>query len=285
VLDVIIKSGKFNVTVLVRSSSSATFPSSVKVIQVDFSSLASLTTALQGQDALVSTVGTSGLQGQTLMVDACIAAGVSRFLPSEFGTDIANPQTKALPVFGYKVAVVQHTEEKARINPGFSYTFVRTGAFLGWGLERNFLLDLKSGTPCIYASGDQLFSTTTLASIGRAVVGVLSHPEETKNRAVYVQDIAISQNRLLAIARKLAPSIKLDPVYASTVEMKKAADERIAKGEFTMDVLVQHIIVSIFGEGYGGHMAKTDNELLGMPGDMTNQDVEAILKPLLARVK
>ena len=74
----------------------------------------------------------------------------------------------------------------AAANPEFTYTFVRNGAFLDWGIEQSFLLDLKLGKPRIFDGGDQFFASTTLESVGQAVVGVLKHPDETKNRAVYV---------------------------------------------------------------------------------------------------
>lgn len=216
------------------------------------------------------------------MIDACIVAGVSRFLPSEFGSNLSNPKSKALPVFGRKVVVNDYAEEKARTNPGFSYTLVRTGAFLDWGLEHKFLIDWESGTPRIFDSGDQLFSTTTLESVGLAVVGVLSHPEETKNKAVSVQDMTMSQNRLLAIIKKLTPNKKQEPVYSNTDEMFKTAHEKLAKGDYSVEVMFEFILCSLFGDGYNGLMSKTDNELLGIPGDKTDEDAEAILKSLLA---
>ena len=282
-LKAILDSKKFNVTVLVRSASKASFPSSVKVVEVDFTSVSSLTNTLKGQDALVSTVGSSGLQGQTLLIDASVAAGVSRFIPSEFGSDLDNSKTKALPVFGHKIAVNKYAEEKARENPNFSYTNIRTGAFLDWGLKKSFLLDWASGKPRIYDNGERLLSTTTLASVGQAVVGVLLHPEETKNRAVRVHDMSISQNRLLAVAKKVAPNKTLEPYYESTTEIFKAANEKIAKGDHSLPVLFEHIICSLFGEGYDAlHASEDDNKLLGVAGDKTDADIEAIMKPLLA---
>jgi hypothetical protein len=116
------------------------------------------------------------------------------------------------------------------------------------------------------------------------VVGVLSHLEETKNRALYVQDMTLSQNRILRIVRKLAPSKRLEPVYTNTVKIEKLANERVAKGDLTIDVMYEYLTLSIFGEGTGGLMAKTDNKLLGVLGDKTDADVEAILRPLLAAV-
>lgn len=259
----------------------SSFLSTVTVKAVDYNSVSSLAAALQGQDAVVSAVGLPGLQGQNLIIDAAVAAGVKRFLPSEFGSDLSNPKTSQLPIFSYKVATQIYVEEKAAQNPDFTYTLVRTGAFLDWGLEMAFLLDWKTGKPRIYDSGNQPFSTTTLASVGLAVVGVLSSPDETKNRAVYVQDMQTSQNRILAIAKKIAPEKKWELVQTSTVELKTAADEKIAKGDYSMGVLYEYLFPSIFGEGYGGYMEKTDNELLCVPGNKKDADIEAILKPLL----
>ena len=285
ILDALINSGKFNVTVLARETTKAEFPASVKVAHVDFENVDSLTAALKSQDALVSAVGNSGLQGQTFLVDASIAAGVKRFIPSEFGSDLANPKTRAFPIFGYKVSIIKCIEEKARTNPGFTYTNIRNGAFLDWGIEQNFLVDLKSGKPRIYDSGNQLFSSTSLASIGLAVVGVLSHVEETKNRSVYVQDLTTSQNRILEIARKVAPQLKHEPVHVDTDELLKDLNEKTAKGDYSLGTLYQFLHPSLLKEGYGGLMEKTDNELLGIPGDKTDADIEAILRKVLAEQK
>ncbi|KAM3083830.1 hypothetical protein ACMFMG_002060 [Clarireedia jacksonii] len=282
ILDVILNSGKFNVSVLTRASSKSQFPSSVKVFSVDFDSVESLKAAFKGQDAVVSAVGTEGFLGQKTLIDAAVAAGVKRFLPSEFGSDLANPKTKTLPVFGYKVAVADHIEEAASKNPEFSYTYVRCGPFLDWGLEHNFIFDSASGKPRIFDGGDQLFSTTTLETIGHAVVGVLSKPEETKNRAVYIQDLTTSQNRLLALAKEIAPEKSFEPVPVSTDDIYKSSNEKLSKGEVTMEVMVGYIFVSIFGEGYGGKMEKTDNELLGL-GQKTEEDLKAILRKVLKK--
>lgn len=219
------------------------------------------------------------------MVDASIAAGVKRFIPSEFGSDLANPKTRTFPIFGHKVSTIEYVEEKARANPSFTYTHIRNGAFLDWGIEHNFLVDLKSGSPRIYDSGDQLFSSTSLATVGQAVVGVLSHADETRNRAVYIQDIAISQNRILAIARKVAPQLKHEPVYVNTDGLLTELNEKTAKGDYSMGTLYQFLAPSILKEGYGGLMDRTDNELLGIKGDKTDADIEAILRKVLADQK
>jgi hypothetical protein len=228
-----------------------------------------------------------GLQGQTIAIDAAIAAGVKRFLPSEFGPDLGNPQTAALtadlPIFGSKINVNKYIEEKAASNPDFTYTLVRNGAFVDWGLQKSFLVDLQSGKPRIFDGGDRPFTATTLKSTAQAVVGVLEHPNETKNRAVYVQDLVTTQNKILALAKKIAPekTKSWEPVPTYTASIKSASDAALAKGDHSLPVLFEYLFVSIFGEGYGGQAKTLDNELLGVAGNKTDADIEAILAPLL----
>ncbi len=281
-LNALVKSGKFNVTAIKRPSSSASFPDSVTVRTADLSSLDSVTAAFQGQDAVVSTVGAAGLPEQSVLVEAAVAANVKRFLPSDFGSDIANPKTNVMPVFKLKTATHKALREAAAAKPDFTYTLVVNGAFLDWGLEKSLLLNWKETKPKLFDGGKSLFSATTLDSIGQAVVGVLSHPEETKNRFVYVKDIDVSQNQLLEIAKKIDPGKTWEePVLVDTAEVEKSSYESLAKGEVSMSVMIGFLARVIFGPPeYGSRFAKTDNELLGVKGK-TEADVEELMRSLM----
>lgn len=282
VLNALVKSGKFNITVVTRPSSSSSFPDSVTVRKADLSSVESVTAAFQGQDAVVSTVGTAGLPAQNVLVEAAVAANVTRFLPSDFGSDMANPKTGALPVFKFKIETHKALREAAAANPDFSYTLVSNNAFLDWGLQKNLLLNWKDNKPKLFDGGNNVFSATTLDTVGQAVVGVLNHPEETKNRFVYVKDIDISQNQLLEIAKKIDPERAWEePIHVDTAELEKSSYESLAKGEVTPPVMIAFLIRVIFGPPeYGGRFTKTDNELLGIKGK-TEADVEALLRSLI----
>ncbi|KAI9743117.1 MAG: hypothetical protein M1818_003412 [Claussenomyces sp. TS43310] len=280
VLTALLNSGKFDVTVIKRIGSKSAFPSSVKVVEVDYDSLDSLTAAFRGQDAVVSTLASLAISSQQTVLEAAIAAGVKRFLPSEFGSDLADPGIAKLPVFQEKVKFIQYLEEKAKAAP-ITYTLVRNNAFLDWGLKVGFLFNVAGYKPTIYGDGDKVISATTLASVGQAIVGVLEHPEETKNRAVYVEDLHFSQNQLLDIAKRLTPGKTWEPVYADTVAMEAASNERLAKGLFDAETFLPYILSGIFGKQYPANFQKLDNELLGIKGK-TEADLEALLKPLLS---
>ena len=282
VLNALVKSGKFNVTVVKRPSSTASFSDSVTVRTADLSSVDSVTAAFKGQDAVVSTVGMAGLPGQGVLVEAAVAANVKRFLPSDFGSDMANPKTSVLPVFKSKAAIHKALREAAAAKPDFTFTLVCNNAFLDWGLQMNLLLNWKDSKPKLFDGGKNVFSATTLESIGQAVFGVLSHPDETKNRFVYVKDIDVSQNQLLEIAKKVDPGKTWEePILVDTAEVEKASYESLAKGEVTPPVMIGFLMRVIFGPPeYGGRFTKTDNELLGVKGK-TEADVEALLKSLI----
>ena len=281
-MDAFIKSGKFDITIVNRVSSTATYPSSIKVKTADFDSVDSVTTAFKGQDAVVSTVATMAVAKQTVLVDAAVAAGVKRFLPSEYGCDLSNAKTAALPVFRDKIMIQKMLREAAAANPDFTYTLLCNQALLDWGLQRQILLAWKEGKPKLFDGGKSVFSTTTMASTAQAIVGVLSHPEETKNRFVHVKDIDISQNRLLELAKKVDSTKKWEePIYVSTEEMEKSSNESLAKGEVTPGVMVAYLLRALLGPPeYGGRYAKVDNELLGLK-EKTEADVEALLKTLM----
>ena len=281
-LDALIKSGKFSITVLKRPSSTASFPSSVTVKDVDLSSVDAVTAALKGQDAVVSTVGTDGLAGQDVLIKGAVAAGVKRFLPSEFGCDLSNPKASALPVFKYKIDTQKALREAAAAKPDFTYSLVTTGGFLDWGLKMNFLLNWKDSKPKLYDGGKNVFSSTSLDSVGQAVVGVLTHPEETKNRFVYARDADVSQSQLLDIAKKVdSGKTWEEPAVIDTAAIEKSSYESLAKGEITPPVMYGFLFRALFGPAeYGGRFPKDDNELLGIKGK-TEADIEGIFKSLI----
>lgn len=269
-------SGDFNITILRRHGSQSTFAPSLKTIDVDYNSIEELTAALQGQDAVVATLTTMQVAGQRPLIEASVAAGVKRFIPSDFGSDLDNPTMRALPVYADKVAIQELLKQKAKAHE-LSYTLVYNSAFLDWGLQQDFLLKISDYKPVIYDGGDITISTTTVASVADAVVGILHHPDETANRAVYVEDIKVTQNKLLELAKKVAPEKPWAPEPGSIDKIVAKADERLKQGLFDVETFVPYLYRALFGKNSGANFEKTDNELLGIKG-ATEDDIVEILK-------
>lgn len=244
---------------------------------VDYDSLDSLTQALQGQDAVVSTLGNAALGAQHLLVEAAVKAHVKRFIPSEFGSDTLHPKTSALPVFKAKVSV-QGALKKEAESGGMTYTLICTGPFFDWGVMVGFLMNLKEKSITLFDGGDRSFSTTNLSTIGKTVAAVLAHPEETKNRAVYVQDTAISLKKLAAMGKKATGGadgwkekvVPIDDCLANGwAELKKEKPSPFV-------IAHEFIKVSIWGEDYGTPFAKLDNELLGIK-ELSDAEVQEVV--------
>ncbi|KAJ5172764.1 hypothetical protein N7492_005357 [Penicillium capsulatum] len=282
ILHALIQSNLFEVTVLTRQSSQAQFPASVNVLRVDYTSVPDLSSALSGQDAVVSALTTSAMDAQLPLIEAAVAAGVRRFIPSEFSANTGNPKAATLPVYKSKIAIHEVVQRYARDHPNFTYTMVRNGPFLDWSLSIGFFLNLTGGTTPFYDGGDRPFSTTTLATIGRAVVGVLHHFEATKNRAVYVHDLVTTQRKMLAVAQKIVPSLQWTPTDVDTAQMKAIAQENHDKGNFNLEASMGFLCCSVFGEGYGGEFQEVDNELLGIP-QKNDAELEEIMRGMFQK--
>jgi hypothetical protein len=144
-----------------------------------------------------------------------------------------------------------------------------------------FFFDTKTGDAPFYDGGDQLFSTTTLATVGKGVVGVLTHYEETKNRAVRIHDIGISQKKVLEIGKKVAPQKSWQGNLVKLEDVRAKSDAAIAAGNFDEHtVLIPYLFSAIWGKDYGGYYSSPDNELLGL-GFKTEADVEAIIRAVI----
>jgi hypothetical protein len=85
ILSALTASGLFNVSVLSRTESTATFSPGIIVKKVDFTSHSALVSALKGQDALICTLNDGAAALQAPLIEAAVEAGVRRFIPSEWG--------------------------------------------------------------------------------------------------------------------------------------------------------------------------------------------------------
>lgn len=271
----------FAVTILTRPGSKHTFPTGTTVVPVDYDSLDALTTALRGQDALVVALGAPGLAKQQLLLDASVAAGVRRFIPSEFGSDTSNPKTAALPMLSDK-SKFQEVLRKKVAEPGvtLSFTGIINGPFLEFCIQIGLLTNVREHSTCLWDGGERPFSTTSLATVGRAVAAVLQHPAETANRMVYVQDTALTQRQISKLAQKA-----LGVAAADWTETTASVADTLAEGLAILknpsadpgSAVLNFITTAIFGDGYGGHFTKTDNALFGIP-EISEENLLAVIR-------
>lgn len=238
-------------------------PSGVKTVEVNYDSIDDLTAKLWGQDAIVSTIPPTAAAAQTNLIHAAVAAGVPRFLPSDFGGDLDNPINRAAPTFAAKVEA-QELLNSLATEGKITYTVVYTGWFLDWGFRVGFPVDPRNKTATLHDGGERLYTTTTLGGVGKVVVGVLNHPEETKNRVVRVGEAVTTIKELLALSQELVGGEGWTITKPDTAEEAEKAVVKIKQGVFTLDTLMPFVYRAAWGKDTGGHFTTTDNELLGL---------------------
>ncbi|KAL2824245.1 hypothetical protein BDW59DRAFT_87369 [Aspergillus cavernicola] len=266
----------FTVTVFTRPGSTPSLPAGVKSVPVNYNSIDELAQHLKGQDAVISAIPPTAAQQQTNLIHAAVAAKVSRFLPSEFGSDLDNAANRAAPVYGPKIAA-QELLKALAAEGKISYTIVYNGAFLDWGLKVGFPLDPRKKVAALHDGGERLYSTTTLGAVGKAVVGVLSKPEETKDRVVRVGEAATTLKEVLALAQEIVGSDGWAVTEPDTTEEAEKALVKIKQGVLTGETIMPFIFKAIWGAENGGHFNTTDNELLGIQ-TLDKADIKKIIQ-------
>ncbi|KAL1792843.1 hypothetical protein ACET3X_009350 [Alternaria dauci] len=275
ILNAFLKESSFNTSVLSRQGSKSTFPTGVKVFRADYDSHDSLKEALQGQDAVVSLVGGTAVGDQNKLIDASIAAGVKRFIPSEYGSNTPDKRTcDIVPVFEAKLNTVNYLKSKEK---EISWTSIITGPFFDWGLRVSFLgFDGASKTATLFDDGEAVFSATNLHQIGLTTVKALEHADLTKNQYVYVSGFQTTQKEILAVAEKVTGA----KWTVNKVSAKEHIEQGLAKfqsGDFSgIPYLLQG--VTFAKEHQLGDLSPSGlwNEKLGVPKEGLEETIKAV---------
>ncbi|KAF3920965.1 hypothetical protein ABW20_dc0110470 [Dactylellina cionopaga] len=273
ILQALLASGKFNVSVLSRARPN--LPVDVTIHTTDYSP-SSLEDAFKGQDAVVSVIAGAALEEQKKLIDAAIAAGVTRFIPSEFGSNTANEEARGLaPVFNRKFDIKEYLESK----DGLTWTGIVVGPVFDRSLKLGFLgFDIPSRRATIYDSGDRRFTASTLAQTASAVVGVLSNPAETANKYVYVGSFTTTQKEVLALL-ELITGDSWTVEKADSTEKVQIGKERVLQRRDS--TAIRPLVTAAMYHERGGSDYESEvglsNGILGL----NEQDLEGVIKEVV----
>ena len=186
-------------------------PAGVEIKRIDYDDPASLVSALQGQDALVITMGARAPpQQQTRLIEAAAAAKVPWILPNEFGYDKEHPGLLADVPLGEAHALHRARIEELGVSAWFGVT---CGFWYEYSLSAGpsfFGFDLKGRAVTLFDDGDTRISTSTLPQCGRGIANLLGLkilPDDGgdgsaclsryRNRFVCISSFKVSQRDIL----------------------------------------------------------------------------------------
>ena len=139
--------------------------------------------------------------------------------------------------------------------------------------------DVAKRKATIWDSGDKVFSTTTRATIGKAVTAVLVHPAETANQYLYVSSFQITMNQFVASLKKATGVEEWEIEHVKGAEQIELGREMMAQGQTWPGLGKLAMAVTVMG-GMGNDFAtdeKLANEMLGLPQEDLDEVVARVL--------
>ncbi len=139
------------------------------------------------------------------------------------------------------------------------------------------IVNLKDKTARVVDSGNERFQASTLAQIGRAVAGILKHPDETANKYVSAASFNLSDNELVALVEELT-GWKLAVTHLKSADLEKIGEEKIALGDFRGFGDLLRVHNSADGAGNALEEADSVNKVIGLPYEDLRTEVESWLR-------
>jgi hypothetical protein len=254
----------FTVSILARKSSKSTFPAGVQVKYVDDAlPHDQLVAALQGQDALISAIGSGALALEEKLIDAAADAHVKRFFPSEYGMDNTDPSARALvPFIDAKGAVIEYlVARQSRL----TWTAVPTGLWLDWSLNPAIAfagINIRDRTAALWQRGEHRMSWSTLPWVAEGIAQILlAPPERTANKIVPLHGFTATQNDVVALLEQVQ-GVKYAVSYLDDDAIVAAARQKWDENKDFMAAL-DLLKAAIFRDGYGSDLVAEGTSPLG----------------------
>ncbi|KAL3259738.1 hypothetical protein ABHI18_005106 [Aspergillus niger] len=272
------------VTAIQRKDSTKPTPEGLTTTKVDYQNQDELISTFTGQDVVISAVPFPQLNSEKIIIGACIAASVKRFIPSEYTTMMESPLTINLPIAKEKVLIRQYLNS---VIPDTSspttWTSINNGAFFDMALKYGVLGPNPMTKKAVFHDGGgKEIAVSLLSDIATAIVKLLEPTkfEAAANQPVYICSAVITERRLTKMVSEI---LGIDFGTPEDVDVKKLieeSDERLKRGD--MAAVIDHYFQMMYGEGYmGGEFMRFNwNERLGLR-IMDEEEVRGAVREIL----
>jgi len=219
----------FNVKLLVRPDSIKSKAELIEglkkkgavIVEGDSENLEQATNAAKGCDTVLSLVsGATLFSGkEEILFNAAKAAGVKRFVPSQYGIDT----TKA----GYATITAEKEKLLDKIKAsGVEWTQILTGFFYEFWYSEATGFDWKNHKAVAIGNDDIKASATAMADIAKFIPEILLDPK-SKNAAVHVCSSTHSSNEAIKIFEEVSGK-KFEVTHKSTDQIAKDMNDNPA---------------------------------------------------------
>lgn len=137
--------------------------------------------------------------------------------------------------------------------------------------------DLKNKTAKIFDSGNEPYSATTLAFIGKCAAAILSKPVETANKYLTVASFTTTQNEILKIMEEEI-GCQFRTTSVKTSDLEKIGDQKLTKGDFS--AYIEYVIQWTLADGANHAIKDNAIKMLGLEEQDLRAEIRKVLKEL-----
>jgi len=129
------------------------------------------------------------------------------------------------------------------------------------------------------------FSVTRTGAVATAVAQILKHPQQTKNRALFIHEAIVTQNQLIAHGERILASLPTESLSSAQITPKAISSdiaEPLALSAHAngvadpLDWILPCINLSIWSKDEPCRFLQTDNEILGIK-ELGDAELSAML--------
>ncbi|KAK6215222.1 hypothetical protein QIS74_08241 [Colletotrichum tabaci] len=236
---------------------------------VDYESTESLTEALRGQDAVISTVNPAGWPHQYKLIDAAVNSGsVKHFIPSDFTSLSTNPAVSQYPYYKDAVAIQEYLKDKAD-QSGMKWTVVATGPLLGCVLNGNYMYNYQEQTALQVSNVSHRVSVTRRSTLAKVISGIFARSKNMQSGPIFIQDYTTSQKEMLEVAERLSGKKWSVQHVDGEEKLQNGLDmfKKAAADETTPPIFATFLVIhnTIFGGHYNTFWDGMGNKYLELP--------------------
>ena len=139
---------------------------------------------------------------QSLLVTACVEAGIPRFMPAEFGHDSLNPAVqKLLPPYAERARLIDFLKDT---QGSIEWVGLATGCDISRrAVDGNMGIDLAWQSATVFGSGDEQLAASTPVFVGETVRAiVVDHWSELRNQYVCLPELTTTYHEIVKALEK-----------------------------------------------------------------------------------
>ncbi|KAK4929098.1 hypothetical protein LTR49_004295 [Elasticomyces elasticus] len=230
-------------------------------------------------DLVISTSGGGSYSSQKEIIDAVMSAGVTCFMPAEFGHDSLNERLQQrLPPLEEHTRIIDYLKDLL-IEARLEWVGIATGSLLDHGLRSgNLGFDLKWQSATLHGRGTERFAASSTKWVGRVVAAAVAQWDEVKNQYLYAAGLVTTADEVLECLEQ-STGQQWEAGGGDVEDCVREAERRTERGfpDAAMFLMERSVLYDEALDAVGPFLTRDAKQTLGLrPESVVNIVVSAV---------